>query len=184
MKTPDIDAPDEARGRHPGPSWSDLLLLPAIGLSLAAAAIHFAVASEHFSEYWLFGLFFAGIAWFQALWPVALVRFRTSVIPTLGIVVNLGTVALWVWTRAIAIPIGPQAGEREPAGLADIAATGFEVLLVCLLVGLIVPGLRSTLDRRAPRSAWLGSIAWVVLVIWITTFVLATHGNDIMVMTH
>lgn len=176
-----MEVPEERRDRQARPTWSDLLLLPAIALSLGASAIHFAVTPEHFSEFWLFGLFFAGIAWIQALWPLALVHSRTGVVATLGIVVNLATVAVWIWTRAVAMPIGPEAGEREPAGLADVAASGFEVLLACLLIGLIVPGLGRALGRRAPRRAWLGSIAWGVLIAALTTLVLADHGNDIMV---
>src|SRR4051812_368465 len=36
----------------------DLRLLIAAAASAGAAAIHFAVISEHFDEYWLFGIFF------------------------------------------------------------------------------------------------------------------------------
>jgi hypothetical protein len=183
LKPPEIEAPD-GPGRNHGSTWWDLFLPPAIALSVGAAAIHFAVAPEHFSEYWLFGLFFAGIAWFQSLWPLALVRFRNGLTPAIGIVVNMATAAVWAWTRVVAVPVGPTAGERETTGLADIAATGFEVLLTCVLVGRLVPGLRSALDQRAARTAWTGSIAWVVLIVSITTLILAIHGNEIMVMTH
>ena len=42
-------------------------------LSLGAAAIHFAVIGEHIAEYALFGVFFALIGWFEALWAIAYV---------------------------------------------------------------------------------------------------------------
>lgn len=184
MKAPDTGAANEAGSRDRRPRWFDLLLLPTIALSLGASAIHFAVTPEHFSEYWLIGAFFAGVAWFQALWPVALVRSETRMIPALGIAVNLGTVALWVWTRVVSVPVGPEAGEPEAAGLADLTASGFELLLACLLLALLAPRLRAALDRRASRSSWVGSVFWAVLVGVITTLVLAEHGNDIMVMTH
>jgi hypothetical protein len=34
-------------------------------LSVATAVIHFAVAGEHFQEYWLFGVFMLTVAWLQ-----------------------------------------------------------------------------------------------------------------------
>src|SRR5260370_16954594 len=46
-------------------------------LSAGAAAIHFAVVFEHFSEYVLYGVFFLIIAWSQAIWA-AVVLWRPS----------------------------------------------------------------------------------------------------------
>ncbi|MGH2679595.1 MAG: hypothetical protein ACRDG8_03800, partial [Actinomycetota bacterium] len=43
----------------------------AAALSAGAAAIHFAVISTHFEEYWVFGAFFFVVAWFQAVSPLA-----------------------------------------------------------------------------------------------------------------
>lgn len=39
-------------------------------LSVATAVIHFAVAGEHFQEYWLFGVFMLVTAWLQLTWAV------------------------------------------------------------------------------------------------------------------
>ena len=41
-------------------------------LSVGAAAIHFAVVFEHFTEDTLYGVFFLVIAWAQVIWPVVL----------------------------------------------------------------------------------------------------------------
>src|SRR5258707_2417126 len=37
-------------------------------MSLATAVIHFAVAGQHFQEYWLYGVFMMVVAWLQLLW--------------------------------------------------------------------------------------------------------------------
>lgn len=174
----------ELRGR-PGANWAALLLPPMAALSIGAAAIHFAVTAEHFTEFWLFGVFFAAIAWFQALWPLAYLRWPTRVTAGIALAANLGTVLLWAWTRLVGIPLGPSTGGAEVIGGADVSATGFETLLCGILLLLFVTAIRSrVLATPVSRSAWIGSGTWVVVVIGITTWVLALHGNDIMVMGH
>ena len=85
-------------------------------LSLGAAAIHFAVISDHFAEYWLFGLFFALVGWYQAGWAVLYALRPSGFLGFTALVVNAGTIGLWVWTRTIGLPIGPHAGELEAPG--------------------------------------------------------------------
>src|SRR5262249_58491032 len=51
-------------------------------LSVGAAAIHFAVIFEHFTEYALYGVFFLVISWAQMIWA-AVVLWRPS--------------RLWLW---------------------------------------------------------------------------------------
>jgi hypothetical protein len=41
-------------------------------LSVGAAAVHFAVVFEHFTEYALYGVFFLIISWAQVIWPAVL----------------------------------------------------------------------------------------------------------------
>ena len=49
-------------------------------LSLGAAAIHFAVIGEHLVADIAFGLFFLGLAWFQAIWAQAFLMRRSSLL--------------------------------------------------------------------------------------------------------
>jgi len=53
------------------------LLSGLAALSAGAAAIHFAVIFEHFSQYMLYGVFFLIISWAQAIWA-AVVLWRPS----------------------------------------------------------------------------------------------------------
>src|SRR5437879_12851719 len=86
------------------------LLGPVTTLSLGAAAIHFAVIPDHFKQWWAFGLFFAGIGWFQALWPIAYLLRPSGRSALLAILANLATIAVWVWTRSAGLPFGPAPG--------------------------------------------------------------------------
>src|SRR5215210_7130096 len=91
----------------------------AAALSLGAAAIHYAVIGVHAEEWWAYGLFFIGIAWFQTLWAVVVVNRPSPTLLAAGALVNLGVAFLWVWTRVAGIPIGPEAGVIEPAEALD-----------------------------------------------------------------
>jgi hypothetical protein len=141
-------------------------------LSLGAAAIHFAVIPEHFEEYWLFGVFFAGLGWYQALWAVLYVLRPAPLLGLTALLVNAGTVALWVWTRTVGLPIGPEAGELEPAGALDLAATAFEIAIVVGLAGSLASARRLTESSAGSpvRAALLA--AFVALVAGVTTVVL------------
>lgn len=103
----------------------------ALALSSAAAAvIHFAVTAEHFEEYVPFGVFFAALGAFQLIWAVVILLHPNRPVLALGVIVNALVVALWAVTRTTGIPIGPEAGEAEAVGSADLAATGLEALIV------------------------------------------------------
>jgi hypothetical protein len=106
-------------------------------LSLGAAAIHFAVISEHFTEYALFGAFFAFIGWFQALWAVAFTIRPTRWFALLAIVANAATIGLWFWAHALGLPFGPEPGHVEPTTVTDLMATLFELVLVVWLIAVM-----------------------------------------------
>ena len=106
-------------------------------LSLGAAAIHFAVITEHFAEYFLFGAFFSLIGWFQALWAVAYVIRPARWLIAFALLVNAATVLLWVWAHLIGLTFGPDPGRLEPTAMTDLMATAFEVVLVAWLVAVV-----------------------------------------------
>jgi hypothetical protein len=142
-------------------------------LSLGAAAIHFAVISEHFTEYWVFGVFFAALGWYQAIWAVLYTLRPGRMLGFTALLVNAGTVALWLWTRTVGVPIGPNAGELEPIGAPDVAATVFEAAIVIGLLWYVFA--RRPASPRAsttsPSRMWLlGGL--IVLVTTTTALVL------------
>jgi hypothetical protein len=64
---------DGTEGRISSATARPLLLGGLAALSIGAAAIHFAVTFEHFSEYSLYGVFFLVLSWAQLAWPVVLI---------------------------------------------------------------------------------------------------------------
>jgi hypothetical protein len=142
-------------------------------LSLGAGAIHFAVISEHFTEYWLFGVFFATLGWYQAIWAVLYTLRPGRMLGFTALLMNAGAAALWLWTRTVGVPIGPKAGKLEPIGAPDVAAMIFEAAIVAGLLWYIAarrsapPGASTT----SPSRGWLlGGL--IVLVTTTTALVL------------
>jgi hypothetical protein len=148
-------------------------------LSLGAAAIHFGVTTEHFAESALFGAFFSGIGWFQALWAVAYVTRPARWLVPLAIAANAATVLLWAWAHLIGLPFGPQPGSTEPTTTTDLMATLFEILLVAWLVAIATLTTRSGADPNRSKSDPAGVdrvavvIALIVVVAIGTTVALA-----------
>src|SRR5690242_8321807 len=98
-------------------SYSAALLL------LGAAAIHFAVAPEHFQEYLPYGLFFVGLGLIQLDLAAAVLLApsrRLYAIASGGIV---AVIAIWLASRTVGLPLGPEAWKPEPVGLIDLLAS-------------------------------------------------------------
>jgi hypothetical protein len=122
-------------------------------LSLLAAVIHFAVTPEHFEEYVLFGVFFVVLAAFQFLWGVVMPQRPSPGVLWLGLVVNLGVIAIWVVSRTWGLPIGPEAGEAEEVGLLDGLSTAAEALIVLGSAWLLAGGRsRHSVQHVPPES--------------------------------
>ncbi len=121
------------------PPVSIVLVIGAL-CTAGAAAIHFAVTQQHFEEWWGFGIFFFVAGWVQLLWAAVAVRVSSRRLLLIGFVGNLGVVVLWVLSRTVGLPFGPEPGEVESVGLSDLVATGFEVVgATCCLALLLVP---------------------------------------------
>ena len=98
--------------------------------SAGAATIHFAVIDQHVAEYWLFGVFFVVVALAQLAWVVAVVSNPTRTVYVVGALGNALIAVTWVVSRTTGLPFGPEAGEPEPVGIADVVSTAFEVGVV------------------------------------------------------
>jgi hypothetical protein len=133
--------------------------------SAGAATIHFAEISTHVEEYWVFGAFFFAVAWFQAASAVVVVERPDRRLIDVVVVVNAITIGIWIWSRTTGLPIGPEAGEAEAVGAADLLATVLEALLVSWTFAIRAPGIGS---RRASRAVGLGS----TIVVWIGVIVM------------
>ena len=102
----------------------------AAAASVGASVVHAVVVPHHLHEGALLGWFFALLSLGQLVWVVALLLAPQRPVVIGGVLVNLGVVGLWAWTRAVGIPFGIAGGARQRFTAADLAATGLEVLVV------------------------------------------------------
>src|SRR3954453_11642191 len=117
------------------------LTILAATLSIGAGGIHFAVIQEHLSEDVLAAIFFVALAWFQVIWAMAYLLRPNDALRLVAIVVNAATVGIWVMSRTTGLPIGAEPWTPEAVGLADVVSSSFEIILVALLVGSLLPRL-------------------------------------------
>jgi len=105
--------------------------------------VHAIATVDHFSHYWLYGVFFMVVTYGQVLWGIALWRNRASARALrIGAYANLAIVAGWVLSRTVGVPIGPYTWNAEPIGLADGAATINQLLIVAYVGVILRPELR------------------------------------------
>jgi hypothetical protein len=152
-------------------------------LSLGAAGIHLAVMGDHFGETWYHGSFFAAVAWLQVAWAVAIVVKPSRRLLLAGIIGNLVVAEVWLVSRTIGIPIGPNSGEAESIAFADVLATIFEFLIVFGSLVLLRPRLLERPVRTSTAVAGVGAVG--VLVASLATLSLTpafasghSHGGE------
>lgn len=119
---------------------------------------------SHFREYWLFGLFFAIVTPLQLAWAEA-VRRRPGArrLLAVGAAGNLAVVGVWVVSRLVGLPLGPDPFEPERIGFKDVLATVDELGLAGLALVLLARRGAHPLPSWAPVVAWL-LVAGSVLV--------------------
>jgi hypothetical protein len=146
-------------------------------MSLAAAGIHFAVIGEHFQEYVVFGVFFSLVAWFQALWALGVVVAPTRWTLAVGFIANAAIAWVWLVSRTAGVPIGPEPGVAEPAGLLDVLSTVLELLIVVVCAALLLRGQSpQPSGGRRSRALFIGALALGLIVL--STIGIAAAGED------
>ncbi len=126
-------------------AWrTDVARLAAV-LSGAAAAVHLSVARLHFDEYWVFGVLFVTAGVLQAAWAIAAWRQPSARrLLSAGAALQLGIAAVWVISRTVGLPYGPQPWTAESIGPLDAQCTADELLIAVL----IAVSLRAARRRR------------------------------------
>ncbi|HEY7522434.1 MAG TPA: hypothetical protein VH720_02085 [Candidatus Limnocylindrales bacterium] len=161
--------------------WAPLV---ASAWSVGAAAIHFAVIGEHLEISALEAVLFALVAAFQLGWAAWYLLRPSGWLASIAVVINLGVVGAWAWSRTIGLPLAGEAGGIEPVGVSDSIATGLELALIATLL-LAAGPVRDTLGRRlgfAPATAvaWVGSAVVAAAVLGSTGVVQgATHDHPV-----
>jgi len=117
---------------------------------VGASAIHAAVIPAHLEEWWAAGAFFLVLTMAELAAANAVLVPRDGVrVPALlaAIAVSVVPLAVWLVSRTVGLPFGPEVGEPEPVGVADVMACVLE------LVGLAI-ALALVLGRAAARRRW------------------------------
>jgi hypothetical protein len=129
---------------------------------LGAAVIHAAQAPSHLAEWWAAGVTFVGLAVTQALLGAAAAVGTDRRVWLLAQAVSLATIGLWALSRTVGLPVGPEAGEPEPVGRADLVAVALEAATVLAATLLLWPG-AAVAGRRPGWSATAGVLAVALL---------------------
>jgi hypothetical protein len=131
-------------------------------LSVGAAAIHFAVVFSHFTEYTLYGVFFLVIAWAQLIWPVVLLWRPSRPWLWLGIAGNAIVLGIYVASRTVGLPFGPDLHNTESVGALDVMSCVLEFALIAGCAALLWRP--SLLDRPVRRRGTVGTVAGLAAV--------------------
>jgi hypothetical protein len=131
------------------PELADAVRIAA-GLSIVAGLIHAIAMVDHFDHWWAYGVFFLALTYGQVLWGALLLRRgagdRTLLI---GALANVAIIAVWLFSRTVGVPLGPDAGSPEPVGAMDVAVTLDQLALVAYVAAILRPRLRGLRGWRA-----------------------------------
>ena len=126
--------------------------------SLSAALIHVMAGIHHFAEWWLFGFGFMVMAVAQAASAASLAFSNASLPNYAAAALNAAIVVLWIWSRTLGLPIGPDAGDPETIGIADVMATVTEAVIIAGAL-MSIRGARATALSAVSNAAMLTFVA-------------------------
>ncbi len=145
-----------------GVGWSlerdQAALLVAVGLGACIAASHLEAAVGAFAVSPSLSAALAAVGLASAAWAVRSARRPSPGLLLGGAAAALALVALWVWTRAIGLPL--DGTRRAPVGVLDALTAVDELLLAGFAVAAARSG-RTGRARRPARERWplLGCLA-------------------------
>jgi hypothetical protein len=100
------------------------------------AVIHVVVVPEHAHEWPAAAAFFVALAVVEALLAVAVLTRRGRSLLLLGAAISIASAALWLVSRTVGLPIGPEAFDREAVAAPDLLATALEVFAAAVFAEL------------------------------------------------
>ena len=147
--------------------------------SIGASVIHFAVVPNHWQEWMPAGVFFASLALFQLLWARLILSRTTTPVLAVGIVFNIGAIALWALSRTVGAPFGPNAGEAELVQAADLCALLLQIYVVMGASWVWYRGLQGEpIPMFISASVLMGAVGIVALASTVGVASGLRHGHD------
>src|SRR5262245_7103626 len=154
-------------------SRADDLRLVLIGGLIASSVVHLAMVPEYFKAWTVGGIFMLALAAAQvAVAAGVIVRAREAVV--LAAIVTIAPALLWVVSRTIGLPFGPESGFPHALGLADGAAVVLELATFTAAILLIRTSTR--LRNLAPASA---HVSWIVAFVVISLTIVGVAGSNL-----
>jgi hypothetical protein len=129
---------------------------------VGSAAIHAAVVPEHLQEWTAAGTFFVLLVLVELALALAVLLRPDRLVLVVTAWVSVATLLLWLVSRTVGLPFGPEAGVPEAVGLPDVACCLLE--LVTLAAAVIVLRRWSRLARQSVHSPHARAIAVLCLV--------------------
>src|SRR3954468_14951411 len=112
--------------------------------AVGAGVIHLAFAPEHLREFLPLGIGFIAAGVLQILWGVGIVVRESRWLLRVGGLLSLAFIAVYLVSRSVGLPFGPEAFEPEPFAVADLLCCALEIPVV---IGALL------LSSR-PRALW------------------------------
>lgn len=123
------------------------LHLTAAALAAAAGLIHALAGSDHFSEWWGYGFFFLGVSISQFGGGAALIFWSNRQLYWTGIIGTAVVLVIWLISRTVGVPIGPEETGPEKIGWLDGISLPLELGLIwCLSYLLRLPAIPAPLE--------------------------------------
>lgn len=149
-------------------------------LSLTVGAVHFGYAPHHLADDWAHGWFFMILGAYQVAFAVLVVARPRRWLWWSAVVVETASIATWIVSRTVGLPVGPEDLRTEAAGAPDIVCAAIEAMIIVLaLVAVLAPTWleRPARDRTSTRFAAIavGTVAVVLGALVLTPSYTAAH---------
>lgn len=176
--TPGATTTQTLPGAPTATSAADDVRLVLVASLLGAAAVHASVVQDHLLEWSAAGQFFVSLTVAGVLAAGALVRRAGPEQLLAALAVSVLPLVVWLVSRTLGLPFGPEAGAPEGVGLTDCIACALE--LVSAAAALLLLRRRGLAARPAARPAvvWAGLLAVALLtVVALAGSAHAEHGE-------
>lgn len=157
----------------------------AVAAMVGSAAVHATVVGEHLDEWLLAGAFFALVTLTELVLALAVVVAWSQRTAMAVVVTSMGTVVVWLVSRTVGLPFGPEEFRAaEAVGAPDLACCVLEVVAAALAAPW---ALRHRSQRRsAPTSSTRAGVAAAavlagvlsVIALWGLASSLGDTGSD------
>jgi hypothetical protein len=144
--------------------WRTVARAAAIFTLIGSAIIHISQVRIHLQEWGPAGVTFLVLAGSELVLAATILVAASRPAYLVGIWVSQATILLWLLSRTVGIPFGPEAFVAEPVGRADLTATTLEAITLMALFPLFLSRPAGSFQPRLSGGAYLavGVLAFLV----------------------